>query len=95
MPCIWFEGQKLVLREWTLGDAVHPSIVMYHPTSDSDELDDYTQQQPANPGLALSEHPQVDRMRTMLSETLPYCCGTVELPAESYVLFYGKSQRAS
>ena len=95
MPCTRSEGQKLVLRQWTPGDAVHPPIAMYNPSSDSEELDDYTQHQRANPGLALSEHPQVDQLRIMLSETLPYCCGTVELAAESYVLFYGKSQRAS
>ena len=57
--------------------------------------DEHEQPLPAHPGLALAEHPQIDRLRSMLSETLPYCCGTVSLPPESYVLYYGKGQRAS
>ncbi|KAI0806597.1 hypothetical protein C8Q74DRAFT_1165175, partial [Fomes fomentarius] len=34
--------------------------------------------------------PQVHRLRSTLREQLPYCCGTVDAPAQSCVLFYGK-----
>ena len=49
----------------------------------------------ANPGLMLSQYPQVDQLRETLRETLPFCCGTVDVPPESYVLYFGKDHLAS
>lgn len=62
--------------------------------SDSDEQDAYEHQLGPNPSLALAQHPQIERLRATLAETLPYCCGTVTLPADSFVLYYGKTEQA-
>lgn len=67
---------------------------MYHPMSDSDEYSEH-ERVTANPGLSLAQHPQVDQLRATLRETLPYCCGTVSVSPESYVLYFGKDQLAS
>ncbi|EIW52432.1 uncharacterized protein TRAVEDRAFT_96799, partial [Trametes versicolor FP-101664 SS1] len=38
--------------------------------------------------------PQIEQLRTTLSETLPYCCGTIVLPTDSVMLYYGKTDLA-
>ena len=63
------------------------------PTSDS-EFDHLEVDIPPNPALALSQHPKAEDLRITLSESLPYCSGTLELPADGLVLFYGKGESA-
>ncbi|KAI0355263.1 hypothetical protein OH77DRAFT_1403728 [Trametes cingulata] len=67
---------------------------MFDPSSDSDEHDAYEGQLGPNPALALARHPKIDQLRETLNDTLPYCCGTVALPSESLVLYYGKTEKA-
>ncbi|KAI1787728.1 hypothetical protein LXA43DRAFT_1163304 [Ganoderma leucocontextum] len=70
---------------------------MYTPSSASDsssELDQHGGELPPNPALALSQHPRADELRTTLGESLPYCSGTLDLPTEGLVLFYGKREAA-
>ena len=65
------------------------------PSSASDsEFDQWGDNLPPNPALALFQHPRAEELRTTLSESLPYCAGTLELPPESLVLFYGKGESA-
>ncbi|KAM5535755.1 hypothetical protein V8D89_010569 [Ganoderma adspersum] len=65
------------------------------PSSASDsEFDQLGYDLPPNPALALFQHPRAEELCTTLSESLPYCSGTLELPTECSVLFYGKGESA-
>ncbi|KAM5535766.1 hypothetical protein V8D89_010580, partial [Ganoderma adspersum] len=65
------------------------------PSSASDsEFDQWGDDLQPNPALALFQHPRAEELRTTLSESLPYCSGTLELPTECSVLFYGKGESA-
>ncbi|KAI0715752.1 hypothetical protein C8T65DRAFT_694585 [Cerioporus squamosus] len=37
----------------------------------------------------MSDPPTLDRLREVLTQSLPYCSGTLELPDDSFELFYG------
>ncbi|KAI0724465.1 hypothetical protein C8T65DRAFT_798125 [Cerioporus squamosus] len=67
---------------------------MYDLSSDSEDYDQHQSQLPPNPALALAQHPRIVLLRSILSESLFYCCGTADLPSPGLVLFYGKDERA-
>ena len=64
---------------------------MYDPSSDSEDFD---QQLPPNQALELAQHPRVASLRSALSESSVYCCGTVDVPQGGLVIFYGKNGHA-
>ncbi|KAI0669336.1 hypothetical protein C8Q78DRAFT_977857 [Trametes maxima] len=68
---------------------------MFDPSSDSEELDTYEHELGPNPSLALAQHPRLAQLRATLNEALPYCCGTAVLPNEDFLLYYGKTERAT
>ncbi|PIL33312.1 hypothetical protein GSI_04763 [Ganoderma sinense ZZ0214-1] len=73
---------------------------MYTPSSGSDsefEFDEFGDDFAPNSALALFQHPRAGELRATLTESLPFCAGTLELPADSLsslVLFYGKGESA-
>ncbi|KAI0737452.1 hypothetical protein C8Q80DRAFT_323511 [Daedaleopsis nitida] len=49
----------------------------------------------ANLALTVSQHPQAAHLRSTLSESLPFCCGTIHVPPPGSILFYGKEGRVA
>ncbi|KAI0328047.1 hypothetical protein GY45DRAFT_1423503 [Cubamyces sp. BRFM 1775] len=67
---------------------------MFDPLSDTEEYDAYERQLGPNPSLSLIQHPKASGLRGILSETLPYCCGTLAPASDNLVLYYGKTEQA-
>ncbi|KAI8974158.1 hypothetical protein BD414DRAFT_424674 [Trametes punicea] len=67
---------------------------MFDASSDSEQYDAYARQLGPNPSLALYRHPKIDQLRSTLNEVLPYCCGTLRLPFDSLIIYYGKTEPA-
>ena len=71
-----------------------PIPSMYDPSSDIEDYAEHTRGLPVNSALGLALHPQLEDLRAVLAGSIPYCCGTVALPAENFTLFYGTDEFA-